>query len=224
MSTDVPDLPGRPSPFARTGEIVLAAIDKAAEARWQPAKDRAMALDGTTEERVEALTRSFARELAGVGAATGGAAAIPGVGTVTSLGTLAADVSWFTFRSADLILSIAAVHGHTEARVQERRLWILSVLAFGEAASTNASALAADVGVSLGRQFTSKVPTEALRRINKLMARTVLKRYGTRRGVIALGRALPFGIGAAFGGSANYALTKAIAGHADGFFRDLGGR
>jgi len=33
-------------------------------------------------------------------------------------------------RSADLILAIAAVHGHTEPSVEERRMWLLSVLAF----------------------------------------------------------------------------------------------
>lgn len=212
---------GLPDRFEQAGELVVAAVDKAAEARWPAAQERSRSLEGTPEQRVEALTRNFARELAGLGAATGGAAAIPGIGTFTSLSTVAADLSWFTVRSADLILSIAAVHGHTEASVEERRLWILSVLAFGDAASTSVTQLATDVGVAFGRQVTNKVPTEALKRINRLVSRTVLTRYGSKRGVIALGRALPFGIGAAFGGTSNYAFTKAIARHADRFFRDL---
>ena len=48
-----------------------------------------------------------------------------------------------------------------------------------------------------------------------------MTKYGTKRGAVALGRALPFGIGAAIGGGANYAFARAIAGHADRFFRDL---
>ena len=53
---------------------------------------------------------------------------------------------------------------------------------------------------------------------NRAMAKTVLKRYGTRRSVLALGRALPFGIGAVVGGSTNYALANRISRQAEDFF------
>ena len=48
-----------------------------------------------------------------------------------------------------------------------------------------------------------------------------MKRYGTRRGAIALGTALPLGIGALVGGSANYLAVRALARHADEFFLRL---
>jgi hypothetical protein len=49
----------------------------------------------------------------------------------------------------------------------------------------------------------------------------MLKRYGTRRGLIALGRALPVGIGAVIGGGANYRAIRKLARDADAFFARL---
>jgi hypothetical protein len=78
-----------------------------------------------------------------------------------------------------------------------------------------------ELGKGLGRRATERIPAETLRAVNQALGRTVVTKYGTKRGAVALGRALPFGIGAAIGGGANYAFARAIAGHADRFFRDL---
>jgi len=48
-----------------------------------------------------------------------------------------------------------------------------------------------------------------------------VRRYGTKRGLIALGRLLPIGVGAAIGGSANYLTIRTLARHADQFFARL---
>ena len=214
-------MPNLPELSARAGKLVLVAVDKAVEARWEPARRNAAATTGTTAERVAQLGRTFARELATVGAATGGIAALPVAGTGTALATGVAEIGWFTARSADLILAIAAVHGHTEPSVEERRLWLLSVLAFGDEAATMVNRLASEVGRGLGTKATDRISGEALKSINRAIGRTILTKYGKKRGVIALGTALPFGVGAAIGGGANYALTRGIARHADGFFRAL---
>ena len=214
-------MPNLPELSARAGKLVLVAVDKAVEARWEPARRNAAATTGTTAERVAQLRRTFARELATVGAVTGGIAAVPAAGTGTALATGVAEISWFTARSADLILAIAAVHGHTEPSVEERRLWLLSVLAFGDKAATMVTRLAGEMGKGLGKKATAGISKETLQSINRAIGRTILTKYGTKRGVIALGTALPFGIGAAIGGGANYALTRGIARHADSFFRAL---
>ena len=200
---------------------VLDAVDRAVEHRWDAAKRRASDLEGSPEERVQALTRRFAREVTAVGAVTGGTSAVPGIGTMASLSTTAADLGWFTARAGDLILSIAAAYGHTEASVEERRMWLLAVLAFGRSANKNVSMLAREAG--FGGIAGQAIPSEILRRINRSIARRLLARYGTSRGAVALGRALPFGFGAAIGGGGNYVLIRAIARQAERFFRDGGG-
>ncbi|HEX2192352.1 MAG TPA: EcsC family protein [Acidimicrobiales bacterium] len=204
------------------GSVLLEAVDRAAETRWDAARRRAGAAAGVTvEERAQAVTRAFSRELAVAGAATGGAAAVPGVGTATAMAATAADLGWFTLRIADLILTIAALHGHDRATVEERRAWILSVLAFGEGSAAGFARMAGEVGQDLGRKAVSRIPAGALRAINRKLGRSLVTRFGARRGAISLGRVLPFGIGAAVGGSANYMSVQAIGRHADSFFRSL---
>ena len=204
------------------GSVLLDAVDRAATTRWEAAVRRAAGVSGATvEERAMAVTRTFARELAVAGAATGGAAAVPGVGTATAMAATAADLGWFTLRIADLILTIAALHGHQRASIEERRAWILSVLAFGEGSAAGFSRMAGEVGQDLGRKAVGRIPAGVLRAINRKLGRRVLTRFGTRRGVLTLGRVLPFGIGAAVGGSANYMSVQAIGRHADTFFRSV---
>jgi hypothetical protein len=214
-------LPVRPG-VGNLGSVLLEAVDRAATTRWDAAVRRASGAPGATvEERAAAVTRTFARELAMAGAATGGAAAVPGVGTATAMAATAADLGWFTLRAADLILTIAALHGHQRATVEERRAWILSVLVFGEGSVAGFARMAGEVGQDLGRKAVGRIPAGALRAINRKLGRSVLTRFGTRRGAVTLGRVLPFGIGAAVGGSANYMSVQAIGRHADNFFRSL---
>jgi hypothetical protein len=205
----------------RPGEIILAGVDRVVAFRWDSARRAADATVGTRSERVAQLKRAFARELGTVGAAAGATATVPVVGTAGAVGTAAAELSWFTLRAGDLILAIAAVHGHTEPSVEERRAWVLSILAFGNSAAATFTKLAGEAGKGLGAKTTARIPTEVLRRMNRLLGRTVVTKYGTRRGAIAVGRALPLGFGAAIGGTANYALIRMIARQADTFFAHL---
>ena len=43
----------------RAGKLVLVGVDKAVEARWEPARRNAAATTGTTAERVAQLRRTF---------------------------------------------------------------------------------------------------------------------------------------------------------------------
>lgn len=201
-----------------SGEVVLTAVDKGITTRWDSACRAAASTSGTRDERIAQLKRAFSRELGTVGAAAGAIAAAPGPGTGAAI---AADLSWFTIRSADLILAIAAVHGHTEPTVEERRAWVLAVLAFGDSAASSLTKLAGETGKGLGKRATATIPTASLQAINRKMGRTIVTKYGTKRGVLALGKALPVFIGSAVGGGANYVLTRSLAHHADSFFAHL---
>lgn len=99
--------------------------------------------------------------------------------------------------------------------------WILSILVFGNGASEGFTKLAGEVGRGLGTKATTRIPMSVLRGINSSAGRTIVTKYGTKRGVVALGTALPFGIGAAVGGSANYAIARMLAHHANKFFKNL---
>lgn len=220
------------------GPAVLKAVDKAVEQRWEVALSRAADIEAerpnaTADARVRAVNRSFRRELAAVGGATGAVAATPGFGTGVAASALVADAAWLALRATDLIMAIGAIHGHTEATVEERRAWVLSILAFGDSAADEFSGLmeAVDIrilpdaervadglGRAAGLAGSDAVTVEALRRVNSNLAAQVLARYGTRRGAVALGKLLPLGIGAVWGASSTWALIRAVGGHADRFF------
>lgn len=223
----VPRLPevwqSLPSDFARRlSGAALSAVDQAVGTKWESAKDRAKRITGESiDAKVSNVTSVFARELGLLGATTGGVAALPVAGTGTAVAAGIAEFSLYTVRVGELILTIGALHGHTEASVEEQRAWILSVLLFGNTAAEGFTKLAGEVGKGLGKKATKKIPVTALRAINHAASRTIVTKYGQKRGVIVLGRMLPFGIGALVGGSANYLTVSLLAKHANKFFTNL---
>lgn len=199
---------------------MLEAIDDVSANRWDAAKRRTEALPGTIKpEKIDALTKSFSRELGMAGAAAGAAAVAPAVGTGATLLTAIAELGWFTTRAGDLILTIAAIHGRSDPTVDERRAWVLAVLIYGGSAKEGFTR-AVDTA-SGSSAVDQRLPIATLQLANRVMSRSMLRRYGTRRGLIALGTALPIGIGAVFGGGVNYRAIRNLARDADRFFARL---
>lgn len=221
------------------GPAVLAAVDRAVEQRWSRALDAATQADAegadrtSLDKRLRSIIKSYRRELATVGAATGAVAATPGIGTSAAASALVADVGWLALRATDLIMTIGAVHGHTDATAEERRAWVLAVLAFGDSAADEFANLidAVDIeivpdrdrlkqglGRAAGLASSDALTVDSLRRINASLASRVVTRYGSRRGAITLGKLLPFGIGAVWGGASTWALIRTVGSHAEQFF------
>ena len=127
-------------------------------------------------------------------------------------------------------MTVGAVYGYTDSTAEERRAWILSILAFGEEAAEEFAALVGAIGItrlardnSIGSAMAGVVggdamTVDALRRVNSRLATHVVARYGSRRGAVTLGKLLPFGIGAVVGGGATWTMARAVAKHCRGFF------
>ncbi len=204
------------------GDKLLAAIDEAAESRWDAATERARQLPGELRpEKLAALTRTFTRELTALGAAAGAAAAAPAVGAVASLAAAATELAWFATRSGDLVLTIAALHGRPTPTVDERRAWVLAVLLYGGSAQEGFTTAAGQLGITLDQQSPSRLPMASLQAINSRLGALLVRRYCTRRGLVLAARTVPLGIGAVIGGSANYVAVRNLAHHADRFFAKL---
>ena len=202
--------------------LMLKGVEKATSERWDAAVERAAALPGDVRpEKIHALTNAFARELGIIGAAAGMTAATPLVGTGATLMAATVELSWFTARAGDLVLTIAALHGRPTPTVEERRAWVLAVLVFGSTARQGLTGVANSMGAGLSETAPNRMSLATLRATNGAMSRLVLRGYGTRRGAIALGTALPLGIGAVVGGSANVVAIRRLAAQADAFFARL---
>lgn len=202
------------------GNAMVEGVDKAVSKRWQRALDRAAGTHGTKEERLAEVYQAFTKELTGAGAATGAAAATPGLGTAAAASWLTADVAWLALRSTDLIMTIAAIHGHTNATPEQRRAWVLSILAFGDEAAVEFVTLVNKMDMNPAGVQGMRMPLEVIERVNAALGTHVLTKYGTRRGIATVGRLLPFGVGAVIGGGANFTMIRNLSKHADAFFRN----
>ncbi|MEE9417435.1 MAG: EcsC family protein [Acidimicrobiales bacterium] len=205
--------------LAALGKAMVEGVDRAVSKRWQRALDRAAKTQGSKEQRLAELRRSFQKELTSAGAATGAAAATPGLGTAAAASWLSADVAWLALRSTDLIMTIAAVHGHTVSTPEQRRAWVLAIFAFGDSAAVEFASLVDKANLNPAGVSGAKMPLEVIERLNQTLGAHVLAKYGTRRGIATVGRLLPFGVGAVIGGGANYTMTRTLAKQADQFFR-----
>ncbi|MCX4390230.1 hypothetical protein OG777_25385 [Micromonospora peucetia] len=209
MATDAHD---RPVPEAGVrGQQVLDLLHKAIDiqgplVRKNIARARQRNPEATPAEVIRNLERMYVSALTGTGAAVGGAAAAPGVGTGVALALSAGEAFSSLELSALFALSIAEVHGVPIDEIERRRTIVLGIM-LGGSGSATITKVAERTGQHWARQVVAKVPGETLKQINKILGRHFITKYGTKQGIIVLGRVAPFGIGAVIGGGANAALA-----------------
>ena len=207
------------------GGKLLETIDAAVEQRWEQALRRADSVAHLPRDRqVRRVSASVRRQLVATGAASGGAAAMPGAGTALTVASLGGDLVVTTIRLTDLVLTIGAIHGRRDASVEQRRLWVLAVLAFGEGAAAAVERISTEVARGLTATGTARASWDLLRGTNRSLARTVVTRFARKRGVIALGKLMPLGLGAAIGAGGNAMLVNAVGRNADRLMTELPSR
>ncbi|MEU8255511.1 hypothetical protein AB0C06_14760 [Micromonospora inaquosa] len=209
MADDALDLP---APEAGTrGQRVLDLLDKAIALQTplvqkNIARARQRNPEATPAEVIRNLERIYVSALTGAGAAVGGTAAAPGVGTGVALALSAGEALSSLQLSALFALSIAEVHGVRIDEVERRRTVVMGIM-LGGSGSATITKVAERTGQHWGRHVVAKVPVATLRQINTVLGRNFITKYGTKQGIIVLGRVAPFGIGAVIGGGANAALA-----------------
>ncbi|GGV16329.1 hypothetical protein GCM10010182_41450 [Actinomadura cremea] len=162
--------------------------------------------EATPAQVIRTLERMYVSTLTGTGAAVGGTAAAPGVGTGVALALSAGETLSSLEMSVLFALSVAEVHGVPIDEIERRRTIVMGIM-LGGSGTTTISKVAERTGQHWGRQVVAKVPVETLRQINKILGKNFVTKYGTKQGIIVLGRVAPFGIGAVIGGGANAAMA-----------------
>lgn len=165
--------------------------------------------DATAHQLVKKLETTFLSSVTATGAATGGAAAVPGAGTAAALAMTAGDASWFMTAAAGHILSVLRVHGIEITGLEHQKAIVLAVL-LGGGGSNFAGKTAARTGSHLGRLLAKNVPMSTIRSVNAVLGVNFVTRYGTRQGILVPGRAAPFGIGLAIGAGGNLFFGQGI--------------
>jgi len=164
--------------------------------------------DATPSDVVRLLERRYLAAVTAVGAASGGAAAVPGAGTGASLASAALEISAFV--EATALFALGDGRRCTACASTIRRSgapWYWRSCSATPAPRRPRSPPPMP-GRGGGRCCPGGPPTRRSSGSNHALARHFLTRFGTKQGALALGRALPLGIGAGIGAAGNAALGR----------------
>lgn len=164
-------------------------------------------------EVVRLLERRYRAAVTAVGAASGGTAAVPGAGTGVSIASAALEISAFIEATALFAMALAEVHGLRIDDPQVRRALVLAILV-GDSGAEVAEIAGANAASGWGHVLAQHAPDETVRRVNHVLGKHVLGRFGARQEALVLGRALPFGVGAGVGAVGNAVLARGVIGAA----------
>lgn len=173
------------------------------------ARVRARRPDATPAEVIGRLERRYRAAVVGIGAASGGTAALPGVGTTASVATGVAEVTGFVTATAMYVLALAELYGIPVSDPEVRRALVLAALV-GEAGALAIDGAAIESGASWAQVLSRRASKESVKGLNTRLATLMLTRFGARQGALLLGRAVPFGIGAGVGAAGNAALARGV--------------
>lgn len=142
-----------------------------------------------------------------VGVATALPSSIPGIGTVAQIaieaGTITGDLALMLRWMGKLCMGISIIYGNNpEKSINQDLINILGIWCGVIDAAKNATTR---VGTKVAvAQFNKRISGKTLVKVNQRVGTTVVTKYGTKRGGIALGKLVPFGVGAVIAGGFNY--------------------
>lgn len=163
----------------------------------------------TQEELIKKLERRYLSEVTSSGTASGGVAAVPGVGTLMSKGMSMGGSGFFITSTIIHVYSMLESVDAQLADIDHERAFVLTILAGGSTPQT-VNKIAQRVGGHWSKKLLQRIPGSSLRQINRLLGRNFVTKVGTKEGIFVLGKVIAFGIGAAIGGSLWFAMGNVM--------------
>ena len=148
------------------------------------------------------------------GALVGSLAAIPAIGTLVAFSAIAAETAVFLEATALFVLAVAEVHNIPAEHREQRRALVLAVLVGSDGKRAVADLLSPGRTNGAWLSESTAMPLPAVSQLNSRLVRHFVRRFTLRRGVLALGKLLPVGIGAVIGGVGNRMMGKKIIANA----------
>ncbi len=171
--------------------------------------------DSTPAEIIQILERQYLAAVTTGGAAVGASAVIPGVGMAAALGLSGAETVGFLETTALFAQSVTEVHGIALDDPERARMLVMAMI-LGSPGTQLINQLAGQIAggqvrtAFWGEMVTSSLPKQVVNGIGGQVRDQFIKRFAARQGTTIVGRALPFGIGAAVGGFGNHALGRKV--------------
>jgi hypothetical protein len=169
----------------------------------------------TPEQVLRTLERRYLAAVTTGGAAVGATAAIPAVGTATSLALSGVETAGFLEASALYAQSVTELHGIAVVEPERARTLVMALM-LGNAGQDLIQQLATQAAgrgsrtAYWGEFVTKSLPGPAFGMLADRVRNAFLRRFAVTQGTSVVGRLLPFGIGAAIGGTGNHLMGRKI--------------
>lgn len=205
--------PAVEAPRGTRARMLEAAIERALRTQQPLVASRIAAIrrkrpDATPAEIIDGLGRSYRLAVTVSGGVGGAIAILPALGTIASLATASAEAIAALDAAVLYTLAVAEVHAVPTDSPERRRALVLGVVmgASGQAVLSKFTGRSAD----WAQTVTDTLPFSKLGPLNSSLTRWFIKRYLVRQGVLALGRALPLGIGLIIGALGNLVTARGV--------------
>lgn len=212
-----------PLPQLNPAELLAKGFERALATQAPLAKSNVDRLrrihpDKSSQELIKSLDSTYLSAVTLTGCGAGAAGAVPGL--AVGLAVALADLSSFTGASVFYVLSVAEVHGLHPEDIERRRALVLAVMV-GDSAAGAVQATAGRTGPHLAKKIVEAIPMEAINKFNKVLGPRFITKYGTKQGVLVMGKQLPLGLGAVIGGGGNHLVGRGIVAATHGILGEL---
>ncbi|MFE5673156.1 hypothetical protein ACFQ58_16280 [Agromyces sp. NPDC056523] len=170
----------------------------------------------TPDELIRILERRYLTAVTTGGAAVGATAVVPGIGTGVTLALSGVETAGFLEATALFAQSVAEVHGLHIENPERARALVMTLMMGREGVDLvrQFAAQASGVGVARnaywGEVITSGLPKAVMGTVVDRLRHLFIRQFAVRGGAGIIGRAIPFGIGAAIGGIGNHVLGRRV--------------
>lgn len=153
-------------------------------------------------ELVGVVNAWYLTTVTATGAASGASAFVPNA--VVQIPVAVGDLATFLEASIFYTLTVAEIHGLHPEDLERRRLLVMVVLLGDSALTSTTKGLLGRTVPFWGKQIVDKIPMTTINAINKVLGPRFITKYGTKQGVLVLGKQIPLGIGIVVGAGGNH--------------------
>lgn len=167
----------------------------------------------SNHELAKLLGKRVRNKYTSVGVASSLPSVIPGFGTAAQIAieasTISADLALMVRWMTNVTIGVALIYGKDIEN--EHNVELVKILGIWCGVIKSTKIAVTKVGTKVAAvQFNKHVSGKVLAKINKRVGTTIVTKYGTKRGGVALGKLIPLGVGAVIGGTFNFYTMKAF--------------
>ena len=172
--------------------------------------------NATPEQIVRILERRYLAAVTTGGAAVGATAVIPGITTGITLVLSGVETAGFLEATALFAQSVAEVHGIAIDNPDRARALVMTLMLGNEGIDLvrQFAGQASGGGIARnaywGELITNTMPKAVMGTVVDRLRHVFVRQFAVRGGAGIIGKAIPFGIGAAIGGAGNHILGRRV--------------